>query len=67
MAKTKTKPFDAAKYLKDKEAQAAYLNEALASKDAAEISRALGTKLGRRKPHRQRWDVSGDGAGLRPE
>ena len=43
MAKTKIKPFDPAKYLKDKNAQAAYLNEALESKDPAEINRALGT------------------------
>ena len=43
MTKTKIKPFDAAKYLKSKEAQAAYLNEAIESKDAATISRALGT------------------------
>ena len=43
MAKTKTKRFDAAEYLDSEEARAAYLNEAIESGDAAEISRALGT------------------------
>lgn len=42
MTMTKTKPFDAAKYLKSKEAQAACLNEAIVSKDVATISRVIG-------------------------
>jgi probable addiction module antidote protein len=43
MAKTKTKKFDAAKYLDHPETIAAYLNDAFESKNAAEIALALGT------------------------
>ncbi len=39
----KTRPFDAARYLETPKAQAAYLNEALASGDSAHIAQALGT------------------------
>lgn len=38
---TKTKPFDAADYLKTDEHIAAYMTEALATRDAAVIGRAL--------------------------
>ncbi len=41
--KTKTRPFDAAKYLNSREAVEAYMEEALASGDPAFVAQALGT------------------------
>jgi len=43
MPKTKTKPFNAAKYLKSKKSQMAYLKEARKTGDSVEIARALKT------------------------
>lgn len=40
---TDTRPFDAARYLDDDEAIAAYLDEAMATADAAYIVKAIGT------------------------
>ncbi len=42
MTAIKTKPFDPAEYLDDKEAIAAYLSDALESEDSAFIADALG-------------------------
>lgn len=42
MAKVKTLPFDAAEFLDTDEAQAAYLDEAFATGDAAFIARSIG-------------------------
>ena len=43
MAKTKTKPYDAAEYLESDEDMAAYLQAALEEGDAAVVIHALGT------------------------
>jgi probable addiction module antidote protein len=42
MAKTKTRPWDAAEHLKTKKDMAAYLEAALAERDAALVAAALG-------------------------
>lgn len=42
MKKTKTKPFDPAAYLDDRESIAAYLSDALESEDPAFVADALG-------------------------
>jgi probable addiction module antidote protein len=42
MSKTKTRPFDPAKYLDDSDAIAAYMSEALESGDPAFVADALG-------------------------
>jgi probable addiction module antidote protein len=43
MSTAKTKPFDPAEYLDDSESIAAYMSDALESKDPAFITDALGT------------------------
>jgi probable addiction module antidote protein len=42
MTKQKTKPFDAAAYVEDADAAAAYLDEAMATGDAQFIARSIG-------------------------
>jgi probable addiction module antidote protein len=42
MSKAKTKPFDPAEYLDDKESIAAYMSDALESEDPAFVADALG-------------------------